>query len=74
MSNNQTIAGLKAEDISTFERFYERRLAAGGGARDDFQELDIAREILVAVTDHGLTPTSDGGESYVRRDAVDSAG
>jgi hypothetical protein len=63
--------GLNSEDITTFEQFYRRRLAESGGAQDDQQELEIARDILAAVVNDGLTPTSDGGASYVRRGAVD---
>jgi hypothetical protein len=58
---------LTGEDAKLFEEFYQQRLADAGGARDDAEELEIAREILRAVVNDGLTPTPDGGESYVRR-------
>jgi hypothetical protein len=62
---------LSPEEIKLFDEFYQRRLAEVGGAWDDAQELEIARDILAAVVNDGLTPTADGGASYVRRGAVD---
>lgn len=62
---------LSAEDVKVFEQFYQRRLSEAGGARDDAGELELARDILAAVVNEGLTPTADGGASYVRRGAVD---
>jgi hypothetical protein len=64
---------LNAESIKIFQAFYQRRLLEAGNARDDAQELEIARDILVAVVSDGLTPTADGGASYVRRGAVNWA-
>ncbi|HID63190.1 MAG TPA: hypothetical protein EYP49_10685 [Anaerolineae bacterium] len=58
---------LTAEDLKTFDDFYRRRLAEVGGARDDAEELAVARDILQAAVNDGLTPTADGGASYVRR-------
>jgi hypothetical protein len=58
---------LTNEDIQLFDEFYQRRLAEAGGARDDFEELAVARDISQAVVSDGLTPTPDGGVSYVRR-------
>ena len=66
-----TRMGLTSEDLSVFEAFYRCRMAEAGGARDDVQELEIARDIFSAVVNDGLTPTSDGGASYVRRGAMD---
>jgi hypothetical protein len=62
---------LTGEDLKLFEEFYQRRLLEAGGARDDGEELDIARDILLAVINDGLTPTAEGGESFVRRGAMD---
>jgi hypothetical protein len=64
---------LSAEELRIFETFYRRRLAevAGGAVLDDAEELEIARDILLAVTNDGLTPDADGGVSYVRRGAMD---
>ncbi|MHC4816286.1 MAG: hypothetical protein ACYTFN_24805 [Planctomycetota bacterium] len=62
---------LNADDVKIFEQFYQRRLGEAGGAQDDAGELDIANDILAAVVNDGLTPTADGGASYVRRGAVD---
>lgn len=62
---------LSAEELRLFEAFYQRRLAESGGARDDADELDIARDILLAVVNDGLTPTAEGGESFIRRGAMD---
>lgn len=62
---------LTGEDLKLFEEFYQRRLLEAGGARDDAEELDIARDILLAVLNDGLTPTAEGGESFVRRGAMD---
>lgn len=67
----QNDLGLNSEDVKVFEQFYQRRLLEAGGASDDAQELEIARDILAAVVNDGLTPTADGGASYVRRGAVD---
>lgn len=58
---------LSNEDIQLFDEFYQRRLAEAGGARDDSEELAIARDVLQAVVGDGLTPTPDGSVSYVRR-------
>jgi hypothetical protein len=62
---------LSAELLKLFESFYRRRLAEAGGAQNDKEELAIARDILQAVVNDGLTPTSDGGFSFVRRGARD---
>ena len=62
---------LTGEDLKLFEEFYQRRLLEAGGARDDAEEWDIARDILLAVINDGLTPTAEGGESFVRRGAMD---
>lgn len=62
---------LSAAELKLFESFYQRRLAESGGARDDTDELEIARDILLAVINDGLTPTAEGGESYIRRGAMD---
>lgn len=62
---------LTGEDLKLFEEFYQRRLLEAGGARDDAEELDIARDIMLAVLNDGLTPTAEGGESFVRRGAMD---
>jgi len=69
--SNPTHSGLSADDVKIFDQFYMRRIAEAGGAQDDSQELDIANDILAAVVNDGLTPTADGGASYVRRGAVD---
>lgn len=68
-----TELNLSAESRSVFEGFYQKRILEAGGARDDAEELEIARDILAAVVNDGLTPTADGGASYVRRGAVDWA-
>ena len=62
---------LNAAELQLFSDFYERRLAEAGSAKDDSQELEIAQDILLAVINDGLTPTADGGASYVRRGALD---
>jgi len=62
---------LTSEDIALFEEFYQRRLIDAGGAADDAAELSLARDILFAVVNEGLTPTADGGQSLVRRSAMD---
>lgn len=62
---------LTNEDLKIFEQFYQRRLLDEGGAADDATELEIARDILMTVVNDGLTPTADGGESFVRRGAMD---
>jgi hypothetical protein len=62
-----------AENLRVFENFYQKRVSEAGGAREDSEELEIARDILAAVVHDGLTPTADGGASYVRRGAVDWA-
>jgi hypothetical protein len=62
---------LTAESLKIFDDFYRRRLAEAGGARDDAEELAVARDILLAVVNDGLTPTADGGASYIRRGARD---
>ena len=62
---------LTAEEAKIFDQFYQRQIAEAGGARDDAQELEIAQDILLAVINDGLTLTSDGGASYVRRGAID---
>ncbi|GIK42100.1 MAG: hypothetical protein BroJett011_59330 [Chloroflexota bacterium] len=64
---------LNAEDLKLFEGFYQRRLRDSGGVRDDLDELEVARDILKAVMDDGLTPTEDGSESYIRRGAMNWA-
>jgi hypothetical protein len=62
-----------AEELNLFETFYQGRVAevAGGAVLDDGEELAIARDILLAVVDDGLTPDAAGGVSYVRRGALD---
>ncbi len=62
---------LSAENVKVFNQFYRRRLTDAGNPQNDHQELEIARDILAAVVNDGLTPTADGGASYVRRGAVD---
>ncbi len=62
---------LSAEELKLYEDFYRRRLAEAGHVRDDAEELAVARDILQAVVNEGLTPTADGGASYVRRGARD---
>jgi hypothetical protein len=62
---------ITAEELKLFEEFYRRRLAEAGQVRDDSEELAVARDILQAVVNDGLTPTADGGASYVRRGARD---
>jgi hypothetical protein len=62
-----------AENLRAFENFYQKRVSEAGGAREDSEELEIAKDILAAVVNDGLTPTADGGASYVRRGAVDWA-
>lgn len=62
---------LSGELTGLFENFYQIRLSESGGARNDEDELAIARDILTAVVRDGLTPTADGGVSYVRRGAQD---
>lgn len=62
---------LSAENRQCFDTFYQRRLYEAGNPRDDSEELELARDILAAVVNDGLTPTADGGASYVRRGAVD---
>lgn len=64
---------ISAEELQIFNEFYRRRLteAANGTVLDDEAELEIARDILQAVQNGGLTPDADGGESYVRRGAMD---
>lgn len=62
---------LSAESLVTFSSFYARRISEAGGARDDTEELALARDILQAVINDGLTPTADGGASYIRRGALD---
>ncbi|MCB0190360.1 MAG: hypothetical protein KDJ65_00300 [Anaerolineae bacterium] len=64
---------ISAESLRTFENFYQKRVSEAGGAREDHEELEIAKDILAAVVNDGLTPTADGGASYVRRGAVDWA-
>lgn len=62
---------LTAEDYRIFDDFYARRLLEAGGARDDVDELEIVRDIYLAVVNDGLTPTADGGASMIRRSAMD---
>ncbi len=64
---------LTAEELQVFNDFYRRRLSetSNGAVLDDAEELEIARDILLAVTNDGLTPDADGGVSYVRRGAMD---
>lgn len=61
---------ITAEQRLTFQKFYRRRIAEAR-VRDDREELAAARDILQAVVNDGLTPTTDGGASYVRRGARD---
>ena len=62
---------LSNADERVFLSFFQRRIVEAGGAKDDGEELALARDILAAVVRDGLTPTPDGGASYVRRGAVD---
>ena len=62
---------LTADELKLYEEFYRLRLAEAGQIRDDSEELAVARDILQAVVNDGLTPTADGGASYVRRGARD---
>lgn len=65
------VQNITAEDLKLFEDFYRRRLTETGQIKDDREELAVARDILQAVVNDGLTPTADGGASYVRRGAWD---
>lgn len=62
---------LNNELLLTFQNFYQKRINEAGQPRDDTEELAIARDILQAVVNDGLTPTADGGASYIRRGALD---
>lgn len=63
---------ITAQEEREFQEFYEARLAqAGLSAATDREELEAARDILLAVINDGLTPDVDGKTSYVRRDVMD---
>ncbi len=62
---------LTPEEIKSFEEFYDRRLLEVGGARSYDDDAEIVREMLRAVREDGMTPTADGGVSFVRRDGMD---
>ncbi len=70
-TDSASIQGLTPEEQQIFERFYQGRVdeAAAGGSDKD--ELRVARDVLGAAITDGLTPTSDGGTSYVRRKGTD---
>jgi hypothetical protein len=65
--------GITAKEELEFETFYRQRLETvgirpGGSERE---ELEAARDLLLAVVNDGLTPVADGSVSHVRRDAAD---
>jgi hypothetical protein len=61
---------LTPEDVAIFQQFFERRLIEAGG-NGDTEDLEIARDILMAAINDGLTPTADGGFSHLRPGATD---
>jgi len=62
---------LDSDDLAIFERFFERRLLEAGGGTDNREDLEIARDILLAAINDGLTPTADGGFSHLRPGTAD---
>ena len=60
---------ISAESLRTFENFYQKRVSEAGGAREDHEELEIAKDILAAVVNDGLTPTADGAAKTDARKA-----
>ena len=38
---------ISAESLRTFENFYQKRVSEAGGAREDHEELEIAKDILM---------------------------
>ena len=54
-----------------FQAFYDQRIREAGAAMDDQAELETARDLLRSIVTDGLTPTGDGGVSYIRRNAAD---
>jgi len=62
---------ISAEERKSFEQFYNKRLVEAGGGRTFAADAEIVRDLLRAVREEGLTPTADGGVSFVRPGAVD---
>lgn len=62
---------LTPEEQNIFDTFYQRRVDEARAGGSDEEELEVALDILAAVVNDGLTPTADGGVSYVRRGAMD---
>jgi len=62
---------ISAEERKSFEQFYNKRLLEAGGGRTFAEDAQIVRDLLRAVREEGLTPTADGGVSFVRPGAVD---
>lgn len=70
-----TYAELSGEELSQFQTFYRVRLASTLGKRTDAieeaEELEFARDMLLAALNEGLTPGAAGEESYLKPDATD---
>ncbi|MCP4996943.1 MAG: hypothetical protein GY934_24675 [Gammaproteobacteria bacterium] len=69
--NDDGVKGRTPEEQQIFQKFYQRRVDESGAGGSDKDELRVAREVLEATTADGLTPTADGGVSYVRRKGAD---
>lgn len=70
-----TYAELSGEELSQFQTFYRARLAHTLRKRTDAieeaEELEFARDLLLAALNEGLTPGAAGEESYLKPDATD---
>ncbi|MEM7028977.1 MAG: hypothetical protein AAF629_05250 [Chloroflexota bacterium] len=63
---------LTAEEEKSYEAFYTRRKQeALGELAMPQEELRFAQDLLSAVVNDGLTPDSDGGVSWFRKDGLD---
>ncbi len=76
MNTNYDQITINAQEEREFQEFYEQRLAeAGVSAVTDEEELEAARDILMAVEEDGLTPDTDGEggptDSYLKRGGTD---
>ncbi|MBE7550028.1 MAG: type IV secretion system DNA-binding domain-containing protein [Anaerolineales bacterium] len=70
-----TYAELSGEELSQFQTFYRAQLASTLHKRTDAieeaEELEFARDLLLAALNEGLTPGAAGEESYLKPDATD---
>lgn len=70
-----TYAELSGEELSQFQNFYRARLGSTihrrADAIEEAEELEFARDLLLAALNEGLTPGAAGEESYLKPDATD---